>query len=644
MFNLGSTLDTAIALVVILLVLSLLVQAIQAFIKKIFKLKSKEIEKSLVILFQNIIDKPAAAPVKQTTTEPALVTVGAGAEGTGETGATGGEANAGAGGAAPAGTTADKPKAIEEEAKGFVKNVLDEFVSVGRYTKWGKPVLDSISKEDLLKILARVDSKHIYADYAVKFKGIYDNVSALEKAIKSLIDNGQLRGAASAQFAEMREVLLPLINDINAIWGDQGTNAKVVFGDLVNLRRIKLSDALGLLSQAQESVAKDLQAARQANKTAEITALETLSTKLTEIAGIISQLGQQADLAFAALRAKLDHVERWYDTVMQSFEERYTRQMKNFSIYISIAVVIYLNASFFRMYKSISTNDQQRTLIVKAGEQWLESQKEKSKPANANTTNAANKGQAGTTNTATGGNGNANGNSAGNSNSNANTTGNSNSTANTTGNLNRILGGGGTANGAGNANNGDNANNGGNADGAVNANANSDSAPTLDELKEDVDKIKKFASTYEDFGFSPLGWQQLDIWAHSFFSKETPWRDKDGNLVNVSNQLNLLGHSLFLKGVTPKSEVISQDCKPTPENAARCEVKYRPMSWAEWRDERKNDIKNLFGWFLMVLLLSVGAPFWQDTLESLFGVKNLLRKKSDTKNVETESGAGQPRP
>jgi hypothetical protein len=45
----------------------------------------------------------------------------------------------------------------------------------------------------------------------------------------------------------------------------------------------------------------------------------------------------------------------------------------------------------------------------------------------------------------------------------------------------------------------------------------------------------------------------------------------------------------------------------------------------------------------MALLLSVGAPFWQDALESLFGIKNLLRKQSNTKNVEEEKG-GQPRP
>ena len=44
----------------------------------------------------------------------------------------------------------------------------------------------------------------------------------------------------------------------------------------------------------------------------------------------------------------------------------------------------------------------------------------------------------------------------------------------------------------------------------------------------------------------------------------------------------------------------------------------------------------------MVMLLSVGAPFWQDALESLFGIKNLLRKRSDTQNVEDKGG--QPKP
>jgi hypothetical protein len=52
--------------------------------------------------------------------------------------------------------------------------------------------------------------------------------------------------------------------------------------------------------------------------------------------------------------------------------------------------------------------------------------------------------------------------------------------------------------------------------------------------------------------------------------------------------------------------------------------------------------KQAAGWAIMVMLLSVGAPFWQDTLESLFGIKNLIRKRSDTKNVEDVGGQAKP--
>ena len=58
-----------------------------------------------------------------------------------------------------------------------------------------------------------------------------------------------------------------------------------------------------------------------------------------------------------------------------------------------------------------------------------------------------------------------------------------------------------------------------------------------------------------------------------------------------------------------------------------------------WRDL----VETLFGWAIMVMLLSAGAPFWEDTLESLFGLKGLLRQKSGTKNIEDEKG-GQPKP
>jgi hypothetical protein len=40
----------------------------------------------------------------------------------------------------------------------------------------------------------------------------------------------------------------------------------------------------------------------------------------------------------------------------------------------------------------------------------------------------------------------------------------------------------------------------------------------------------------------------------------------------------------------------------------------------------------ILGWLLMTALLSVGAPFWQDVLASLFGLKNLLNKQPPPQN------------
>jgi hypothetical protein len=43
------------------------------------------------------------------------------------------------------------------------------------------------------------------------------------------------------------------------------------------------------------------------------------------------------------------------------------------------------------------------------------------------------------------------------------------------------------------------------------------------------------------------------------------------------------------------------------------------------------------------VLVSAGAPFWEDVLESLFGLKSLVRQKTGTKNVEETQG-GQAKP
>jgi hypothetical protein len=187
-----------------------------------------------------------------------------------------------------------------------------------------------------------------------------------------------------------------------------------------------------------------------------------------------------------------DKVDKWYDTVMQGFEERYTRHMKTVAIFISIFVVIFFNANFFEVYQNISRNDLLRNSLIAQTED-INKRLRELPPA----TNPQSQG-----------------------------------------------------------------------DGAQRQQAEKELKEAREQLQLDMDRAA-------GLGFKPVTKAQVT----NFFS----------------------GDFGFLQA-----------------------------------------LRVLFGWAIMVMLLSVGAPFWQDALESLFGIKNLLRKKSDTKNVEDRGG--QPRP
>lgn len=47
-------LDTAIAIVIVLLLLSLIVQSVQAMLKKLLQIKSRQLEQSLLNVFQHM--------------------------------------------------------------------------------------------------------------------------------------------------------------------------------------------------------------------------------------------------------------------------------------------------------------------------------------------------------------------------------------------------------------------------------------------------------------------------------------------------------------------------------------------------------------------------------------------------------------
>jgi hypothetical protein len=213
------------------------------------------------------------------------------------------------------------------------------------------------------------------------------------------------------------------------------------------------------------------------------------------------------------------HVENWFDTVMQGFDERYARHMKSVALVISFLVVILLNANFFNIYRSIAGSDTVRAEILakvpevlklsEAANKATESAQPKSSPEPS-------PGQTPIPPTTTP------------------------------------------------------------TDPAAAA------TKSREELAKEITALRGLVKQSEDLGLKPL----------------TPTQVRD-----------------FWNGTG---------------------------GW-ENRNRFTGGIKVLLGWTIMALLLSVGAPFWQDTLESLFGLKGLLRKKSQTQNVEQRPGAGQPK-
>lgn len=230
-----------------------------------------------------------------------------------------------------------------------------------------------------------------------------------------------------------------------------------------------------------------------------------------------------------------DQVENWFDTVMQGFEERYTRHMKTVALIVSFAVVILLNANFFNVYRNIAASDQKQAELLQRGQSLLD--RVKAQEA------AANQQQPSSTPSPT------------------------------------PVQSPPATDGASPATDATPAPTGANQ-----------AAQSNEQIKEEIRKnaaeTQQYINEYKGLGFTPLRWRQVS----DFVSSTGYWSDKS------------------------------------------------------FTDKFKHGMKVLLGWTIMALLLSVGAPFWQDALESLFGLKGLIRKKSATENVAQGAGEGQTKP
>jgi len=506
-------LNTIIAFVVVLLVLSLLVQAIQMLLKKILKLKSRQIEDSLKDLYEQVV----STPVETTPSTPVLSNVWSTIKG----------------------WFGRKKAAVATPAEVFKDKVLEQFKSIGRQTLFGNAVLDSLTKSDLFKVMGKLESEDFFPDYVPKFQLLCDQIKDLRQAIEDISNDQMLRGAASTKIAEIRSILAPIFNNVESILDGKQVKPKVLFADLLRLGQIDVHGLLNLLDEAQEAITRETAATTSAG---EIAALQKISGELAQVSKLIGDMSQKFVDAISPLRNKIDQVELWFDTVTQSFDERYTRHMRTISIVISIIVVILLNANFFQVYKSLSKNEIQRNMLVDAGEDLVKdnSPTPTGTPAAAQPTPSPNASPTPTPN-------------------------------------------------------------------------------AVAELKKDLQDIDSLVGTYESFGFKPLSSEELRAFLWSTGGWTRPWPDDNGNYG--------WGGFKLTKQLQDGNEVSS----------------WHAQSGEEWWESRKDNLSTIIGWAIMIMLLSVGAPFWQDALESLFGIKNLLRQKSGTQNVETQSGAGQPR-
>jgi len=613
--NLG-VLNTIIAVVIVLLVLSLIVQAIQGFLKKLLKLKSKQIVDSLEDLYEQAL--------ANTMTTPPV-----------------GNNQAGDG----------TPAAAKSPAKIFTDKIVREFKDIGRVTRRGRPILDSLSKDDLLKIMAKLDSEGFVPDYVTKFQAMVDELNALKKEIEDLSQNTILTGSASAKLAEIRMVLAPLFYDVQGILAGDKVKPNVLFGDLLRLGNIKLNRVPELLNDAQQAITQELEVASKSNLADRVNALNALSAKLATIAVLIGNLNQKFDNAVAPLRIKLTQVETWYDTVMQSFDERYARHMKSVAIYVSIVVVVLLNANFFNVYRTLSKNTVQTNLIVQNGQRVLDAEKKAeatptptSTPPGSTATPKPTPEQSATpvaTPPSTSG-----------SPVNPTVTPEATPTGSTPG-------------------------------ATSSATPTPTPSPSPVNIKKEAEETKRnidlYVNMYEEFGFTPVSAEQARSWLWStggwtwLWGKEAPvkpntdrhwnpsgfWgftmtRNEKGVPLTTPIQVSKDENGVALPKPISVRKTIDSDCHEVDNDGnlltyyvggppVICSPDWRPVNGLEWWESRKHDVAVLFGWAIMVLLLSVGAPFWQDALEALFGVKNLLRQKSSTQNIEKESGAGQPK-
>lgn len=341
-----SVLDSLIAIVVIMLVLSLIVQSVQAVIKKLLQVKSLQLEQSLVHLFHYVVNENATDFMNTWLNRLPMVR---------------------------AIVSFFKKRAPYLDASAKIQSLFlaleRQMIQAGRVTVGGKVSLSTICKEDLLKFMANIPLSELTALFPQQDnKKLSDLAEKLEKAQQAFGGFTEKYGALieKTPLAKVQEPLTQMLSQASELFNSGLSNIRL--GDMAKLGGMEVSEAQKLLSVLPASMQQSIDHLEEKAQTDAQQALQKLSEGMKPV-----QKGLQEILWLPEQMSQyLSQADSWYGTIMQSLDERYSRSMKTCALVISIVVVIALNANIFAIYRQISGNDAVRAMIVQAGENLLQ--------------------------------------------------------------------------------------------------------------------------------------------------------------------------------------------------------------------------------------------------------------------------------
>ena len=304
MVDLG-VLDNVIGVIVVILLLSMVVQSVQTFIKKLSNFKSKQIMKSLETLFEQT-----------------------------------------AGSAPPQGAAT-------------AQGVVDHFASMGRVTALNSGAIESISKDDLTKVVTTIEGASLLPPKTKdSLLSVLNTVQQAQTAIDALA-NTPMPVEAISKLAELRTAIAPLLTHVAQVIDKEGKlKAELIVNDVVELRNYATGGIMKLAAELQGYIANSA-AASPTN-----VVLQDALKSAKVLADAASQLHSHVTAFASRLRERIDAIEAWYDPVMQGFEERYARHMKTWAFLISAILVVMVDANLPRLYKRMATDDVSKQRVL----------------------------------------------------------------------------------------------------------------------------------------------------------------------------------------------------------------------------------------------------------------------------------------